>query len=488
MLATPLPETVRAAVSAIRPAEDPFWFRLGGTAVLREGDRLATVPLADSLPGTAWALAAAGESWDFAALLLGQGPPPRDLTSDPLLTGALLRRVGEQVSAGRPGAQVAAEALARLSHEFKTPLVSIKGYAELLLDRSDEPVSPRGRDWLRRIAAGANRLASLFDKVTAEARTDAPWAYAPQPVAPEEWVRRCVAEVQELTGERDLRWTVQIAAGLGPVALDPDAGRNLLLELFQNAARATPDGGEVRISGRAEARAGAAGVRVTVADTGVGVPGGPAAEALFDRFASLGSAMEHHSGDFEFGAAGLGLGLALVRGIARAHGGEAWAEGRGRDPVGLPGAAFHIWLPHCQGSATRTAETPGSVPATGRERLLVLEPDPEPCRILEVALAGTYTVTCTHTPEEALRRWREGGWAGCVLEPRLLRGGGVNLIHALRGQPGAEAAVILTYSTGGAPEASAWRAAGADGCVAKPARARLLVQRLKTLSARRARC
>jgi len=491
-LSTPLPEAARAAAATLRPEEDPFWFRLGETAVIREGEGLASVPVANALPGAEWALAAAGEGWEFEVLLVGRGASPRELASDPLLTGALLRRVGEQVSGARSRHQVAAEALARLSHEFKTPLVSIKGYAELLLDRSDEPLSPRSRDWLRRIAAGANRLTSLFAKVTAEARTDAPWAYVPQPVSPGEWAGRCVAEVEALAHERDLRWTVEVPPNLGSVALDPDAARDLLLELLQNAARATPDGGEVRISAREEEREGAGGVRLTVADTGVGVPGGPAAEALFDRFASLGSSMEHHSGDFEYGAAGLGLGLALVRGVARAHGGEAWAEGRGRDPVALPGAAFHLWLPHYrelaalpEGSAAGGPES--GCPATGRERLLVLDPAPESCRILEEALAGSYAVTCTHTLAEALQRWAEGGWAGCVVEPRLSQGGGVDLIRALRGHAAAEAAVIVTYSTGGALEAAAWRAAGADGCVAKPARARLLVQRLKSLSARRGR-
>jgi len=482
VLATPLPGEAQAgAARGFRPGEDPFWEPLAGRLALEQGGELARVPAAGFFPEARWALAAAGPEGSFSALLVGRGRPPAALAADPLLAGALLRRLGEQVSGDHARAQAASEALARLSHEFKTPLVSIKGYAELLLDRTDEPLSERARDWLRRIAVAANRLAALFGKVTAEARTEAPWTYLPEPLDPREWARRCVAEAEALAEGRRLRWTVEVPGGLGPLALDRDAGRDLLLELLQNAARSTPDGGSVRVSACAEERQGAPGVRLTVTDTGVGIPGGPASDHLFDRFASLGSALEHHSGDFEFGAAGPGLGLAMVRGAVRAHGGAAWAEGRGRDPVALPGAAFHVWLPRVR----EAGPTDRGEPSVSGGRLLVLDQDLEGCRILEQALRGDYDVTCVRTAQEALDLWGEGAWAGCVVEPRLPPGGGVDLVRALRaGAPG-PGAVILTYSTGGASETAAWRAAGADGCVAKPARARLLAQRLRTLGARK---
>ncbi|MEW6488983.1 MAG: hybrid sensor histidine kinase/response regulator [Thermodesulfobacteriota bacterium] len=482
LLATELPAGTRARwEEAPGPAEEALWEGLRGRVALLPPPALQDLPLAGALPEVAWALAASDEGGGFFALLLGRGARPQALADDPLLAAALLRRLADRAAESR-GLAPASEALARLSHELRTPLVSIKGYAELLLDRADEPLSQRARDWMRRIAAAANRLAGLFDKVTAEARADTPWTYLPRPVDPRELAARCVAEAEVLAGDRELRWAAVVPEGLAPVALDREAGRDVLLELLQNAARSTPDGGEVRAEARAEQRHGQTGVRFTVADTGVGIPAGAAADRLFERFGSLGSAMGHHSGDFEFGSAGLGLGLAMVRGVVRAHGGEVWAEGRGRDPGALPGAAFHLWLPVYRGAS----EAPERPPDVVGARVLVIDADPEASRILAEGLGGDFAVTCARTAAEALELWSRGGWLGCLVEPRLPAGGGTDLLRELRARAPGPAA-ILTYSTGGASETAAWRAAGADGCLAKPARARLLVQRLRSVHARRSR-
>jgi signal transduction histidine kinase/CheY-like chemotaxis protein len=482
LLATELPAGARhRAEEPAGSAEEALWEALRGRVALLQAPALQDLALAQELPEAAWAVAAADEGGAFFALLLGRGARPQALADDPLLSGALLRRLADRAAESR-GLAPASEALARLSHELRTPLVSIKGYAELLLDRTDEPLSPRARDWMRRIAAAANRLAGLFDKVTAEARADAPWSYLPRPVDARELVARCVAEAEVLAGDRQLVWRADVPEGLPPVALDREAGRDVLLELLQNAARSTPDGGEVRAAARAEARQGQPGVRFTVADTGVGIPAGAAADRLFERFGSLGSAMGHHSGDFEFGSAGLGLGLAMVQGVVRAHAGEVWAEGRGRDPQALPGAALHLWLPAYRG----VGEAPERPPEVSGARLLVVDADPEACRILEEGLGGEFDVTCARTAAEALELWSRGGWFGCLVEPRLPAGGGADLVRELRARAIGPAA-ILTYSTGGASETAAWRAAGADGCLAKPARARLLAQRLRGVHARRSR-
>lgn len=452
-----------------------------GRASLLEGSDLARLPQAAAFPEALWALVASGEGGGFAALLLGGGEAPAPLAEDPLLTAALLRRLGEAVAPGEFGPPDADEILARLSHELKTPLVSIKGYADLLLDRADRPLSERSREWVRRIAAGANRLSAVFDRVAAHARTDSPWGYFPGPVDPVEWVHGCVEATSALARDRELRWETDIPEGLGPVSLDRDAGRGILAELLQNAARSTPDGGLIRVRCRAEDRLGTAGVRFTVEDTGVGIPAGEAADRLFERFGSVGPLLGHHSGDFEFGAAGLGLGLATVRGVVRSHGGEVWAEGAGRNPETLPGAAFHLWLPLFRGGEPREERRPDA--AGGR--LLVVEPGAEARRILEEALQDDFAVVAVRTAPRALRLWAGGKWVGCVVEPCLSPGGGVELIRELRRQASDPGAVILTYSTASSAETSAWRAAGADGCVAKPARARVLAQRLRALRARR---
>ncbi|GAB4260717.1 MAG: hypothetical protein Kow0092_09720 [Deferrisomatales bacterium] len=486
-LCTPLPAPIGPQVAALSlaPREDPRLSGLDGRLSVVAGD-LSEIPGAELFPEARWGAVGVGPARGFCLLAFGTQSPPPFLARDELVGRALLRRVARRIEAeGSPGA-LAAEALVRLSHEFKTPLVSIKGYAELILDAADEPISPRVRDWVRRIAGGANRLAALFRKATSEARTEAPWVFEARPTAVEPWVRWCVDEASALAAARKLSWEWQVEPGLAPVGLDPEAGRDLLLELLQNAARATPDGGTVRVSARGVARHGRSGVQLTVEDTGVGVPEGRAAVEIFDRFATLGDSLEHHSGDFEFGAGGLGLGLALVRGVARAHGGEAWAEGRGRDPLGLPGCAVHVWLPLAEGEGRPAA----GLPWGGKGRILVVEPDPEAAQILQTALGELHEVVVAADAPRAMALWREAGpWEGCIVEPRGPdAGAGADLLRALRGSHGAEQTPILVYTTASSPgEAAVWRAAGADACVAKPARTRALLQRLRAVRNRRNR-
>ena len=477
-----LPARVEDAVVAatVEPSAHPLLFSLSG-AVHLEADDLAVVPLAQFFPDARWCLVGVGESWSFCALWFGSGAPPQPVVADPLLTGQLLRLIGERVGAAGTGPQIASAALARLSHELKTHLVSIKGYAELILDQDEGALDPRVRQWVARIAGGANRLAALFRKATGEARTGDADAYEARPVGPVEWVRRCVEETTALAGGRELEWRWHAEPELPYVWVDPEAAQDLLLELLQNAARATPDGGRIAVEVAAVHRNLRPGVQVSVSDGGVGFPAGAGGDQLFERFTTLTPVLAHHSGEYKYGAAGLGLGLAMARGVARAHGGELWAEGRGRDEQRLPGTVFQIWLPRAE-SGARDEQEGGAL-----GRILLLESDPEPRQILAAALDESYQVVCVASALEAREAWAEGEWAACILEPRV-PGGGVALVQELRARPGARNAAILTYSTAtAAAETAAWRAAGADSCVGKPARTRVLLQRLATVRNRRTR-
>lgn len=395
------------------------------------------------------------------------------------------RKTSQKPETSSPDLRAGAEALSRISHELKTPLVTVKGYAELLLDQTQEPLSPRLRDWVRRIAAAANRLDAMFRKVLGETRADEGWTYHPTAVDPAHWLARCIDETRALASARDLDWQWERREETPAVALDPEAGQDLLLELLQNAARATPDGGRVTATAEPDVRGGVAGARITVADTGVGVPSGAEGDALFERFVVGGALDAHHSGEFDYGAEGLGVGLAMVRGVARAHGGDAWAEGRGKDENSLPGARFCVWLPAAGRTGGSAAETPA---VEARARLLVADADPEVCRILQEALAGRYDVEPAATTASALEKWGASGgrWQACLFDPLFCADGAVSFVRALRCVPGSDRWGILAYTQGAAAcGAEALRAAGADACLSKPVRTRVIAQRLEALRNRK---
>ncbi|MCB0541504.1 MAG: PAS domain-containing sensor histidine kinase, partial [Bacteroidetes bacterium] len=79
-------------------------------------------------------------------------------------------------------------------------------------------------------------------------------------------------------------------------------------------------------------------------DTGIGLDS-EHHELVFEKFYQTGDAAIHSSGTTSFKGGGPGLGLAIVRGVARAHGGKVWVESAGHDETNFPGCVFYLHLP-----------------------------------------------------------------------------------------------------------------------------------------------
>ena len=86
------------------------------------------------------------------------------------------------------------------------------------------------------------------------------------------------------------------------------------------------------------------GVEFSVTDTGIGLEA-EHHELVFEKFYQVSDVAIHSSGKTSFKGGGPGLGLAIVRGVARAHGGKAWVESSGYDEVNFPGCTFYLQLP-----------------------------------------------------------------------------------------------------------------------------------------------
>jgi signal transduction histidine kinase len=133
---------------------------------------------------------------------------------------------------------------------------------------------------------------------------------------------------------RDLRFEAQAAAGAESVVMDPDALRQLLTNLLDNAIRYTPDGGEIRVT----SAPAAGGVSLAVRDSGPGIPPDHLTR-IFERFYRVDPSRSREEG-------GTGLGLAIVKHIVEAHGGRVEAESE----LG-GGTTVTAWLPRA--SSTR---------------------------------------------------------------------------------------------------------------------------------------
>jgi signal transduction histidine kinase len=219
--------------------------------------------------------------------------------------------------------------VANVSHELKTPLTSISGYAETLLaDRSDDAMTRR---FLETILANARRMQSLVDDQLDLSRIESGgWKPASRMVLIEPILREAWTAVGSTTAA-SLGFRVLISPGTERVYADPEAVRQVFLNLFDNARRYTPSGGEVTVT---VSRDGT-GTLISVRDSGTGIPG-EHLPRIFERFYRADPSRSRAEG-------GTGLGLAIVKHLVEAHGGKVWAESE----LGI-GTTIYCWFPGSQ--------------------------------------------------------------------------------------------------------------------------------------------
>lgn len=215
-----------------------------------------------------------------------------------------------------------------VSHELKTPVAIIKGYAETLQRPEAHRDTALNKEMLAAIVEESDRLARFVDDLLDVSRLQA-GGLPLQDIAEVDLrtvVRRVMDRYQPQTRRHTL--TAEFADDFPVVHGDPRRLEQVLDNLVSNALKYSPQGGPVRIAGQTTP----AEVLLTVQDSGVGVPWGEQ-ERIFERFYRV-------EGPETRAAAGTGLGLYLTRAIVQAHGGHIWVES-----VPGYGATFFVALP-----------------------------------------------------------------------------------------------------------------------------------------------
>jgi signal transduction histidine kinase len=233
------------------------------------------------------------------------------------------------------------------SHELRTPLTVARGYTEMLLD--DPALSEPVRELVKGIHKSTIRLHEIMDSMFDVAQMDArSMELQKQDVFVPELIRSVAQELAKFASEREQELTLDMPQ-LPSIKADPNTLRKLFYHLIINAIKFTPNNGKITITGKqlpANNRdLPEGGVEVIVSDTGVGVDKGYQ-ELIFTKFYQPGELLNRHStGKTKFKGSGVGLGLALSRGIVEAHGGRIWVESPGYDEDECPGSDFHVVLP-----------------------------------------------------------------------------------------------------------------------------------------------
>ncbi|MBX6354072.1 MAG: PAS domain-containing protein [Thermoflavifilum sp.] len=224
------------------------------------------------------------------------------------------------VSEWRRLERMRSEFVANVSHELKTPIAAIRGFAETLLD--EEVDTDTRRAFLRTIYEESTRMANLVSDLLQLSKLEFEGhAVHPRAVALRDAVH---GAIERVAGEAR-RHQIEIETrGCDDIVVwaDPDRLLQVLLNLLTNAVHYTPDGGRVIVW----CEPFVDHVKVHVQDTGIGIP--PEDQArVFERFYRVDRARSRSSG-------GTGLGLAIVKHIVQAHGGEVGVHsemGRGSD-------------------------------------------------------------------------------------------------------------------------------------------------------------
>lgn len=219
--------------------------------------------------------------------------------------------------------------VANVSHEFKTPLTTIRLYAELL-EQGRVPDEARRLECLRTIGRETQRLARLVNNALDFSRLEQGkrhFGLVDLDVADE--LARLLDTHAPRVAEAGLSLRRDFSATLPKIRCDADAFGQIMINLLDNACKYATGGGEVAVSAAARP---SGGVEVRVADRGPGVPSGQA-ERIFEKFHRADEALTAEKG-------GAGLGLSIARQLARGLGGELRCAGREGG-----GAEFILELP-----------------------------------------------------------------------------------------------------------------------------------------------
>jgi two-component system phosphate regulon sensor histidine kinase PhoR len=224
--------------------------------------------------------------------------------------GAVLA-VFDDVTEFRRLDEIRRDFVANASHELKTPLAAIQGYAEMLSEDT-------GHADAAVILNHARRMSKLVEDLLALSRLEArSLDLKPRPFALGPFIGRAVQLVRPQAEAKAQTLAQETAAGPAELVTDEEALLQVLVNLLDNAVTYTPAGGRVTVLTRIEPDGRAA---LAVRDTGPGIPP-EHLPRLFERFYRVDKARSRELG-------GTGLGLAIVKHLAERLGGEAYIESR----------------------------------------------------------------------------------------------------------------------------------------------------------------
>lgn len=265
--------------------------------------------------------------------------------------------------------------LALLGHELRNPLAGIASGIELLnLIGDDDPDAVETRAIIERQVTQMRHL--IDDLLDVSRITRGKISLRKTRLNIVELVQTCVEDQCRTPAGQSHRISLELPGE--PLWVDGDHTRlaQVVNNLVHNAIKFTDYGGSIEVCiSRHDS-----GVLISVRDAGIGIAG-DTIRRLFEPFSQADVSIERSRG-------GLGLGLALVRGVAELHAGKAWAESPGLNQ----GSSFYVWLPLCSAPLPPGASEPSALQSVTKQRVLLIDDQADAAITLRMLLER-----CGHT-------------------------------------------------------------------------------------------
>lgn len=376
-------------------------------------------------------------------------------------TAALADRLAVTVQALERASQAKSDFLASMSHELRTPLSAIIGFSALM---RDEPIEGDRRsvpdEWIQHVHRSGEHLLSLINDVLDLTKIEAGRIELER-----ETFDIGAALVESVEGLRPLadrkRIEMVVDHEAGSIVADRGRLRQIVYNLLSNAIKFTPDGGRIRVESRWHGDA----ARIAVIDSGVGIAADDLGR-IFDEFSQV--------GDLKAREAGTGLGLALSRRLAEAHGGELLVSSE----LGV-GSRFELVLPESHATtepAPARRETVAPVSSAGTS-VLVIEDDPGAVRLLRTYLESEgYEAIVAADGESGIAAARAAAPAAIILDVLLPGIDGWEVLRRLKADPGLRDVPVVVVTV--VDERHVAMSLGAADYFLKPVKPEALLARL----------
>jgi two-component system, sensor histidine kinase ChiS len=380
------------------------------------------------------------------------------------------------------------------SHELKTPLTSIKGYSDIIIDTMKDKIDIGVYRMIESINRAADRLHRVVNNILDVTRIEQKkLRLKPEKIDLGTLIRECIDELSHFATNRKIRFDCQFQEDLPKFLGDRMRMQQVFTNLFSNALKFSPDNSVVEVK---LALTGREQYHIVVKDPGIGIDK-QEQKKIFDPFYEVGNTNRHSSDFSKFMGGGTGLGLSIVKGIVERHGGRIWVESdRGKDGEKFPGSEFHIILPFEAKidwdddetkaisvkkveieEAAAVSEDAGNVEQ--KPSILFIDSDREAVEIARMVLENVFEIHVAETGEIGLLMAFSKKPSIILLDSYLPGMDGYRICKLLRSQDETKDIPIAFFSAGTQnDEIQKCFASGADDFIVKPFNGKEIVNKI----------